>query len=270
MAILAITYEFGSGGEEIGHAIEKQLGYEYVALRRILNEAKQLGDKWERFGTDYAVGVPTIWERYDWSFMGFMALVQSIILDHVQKDNVVVMTRTNLYLLSGIPHVLKVRIVAPLEARIKRIMLKEDTSWEAARLLIKQADHEVASTAKRLYGKKVDEPDAYDIQMDTSSAQGLDQCVGIVKGLLEKKNLLKTAEAEKMVELKALAARAKAAILTNSAFLIPTLEVEVRDEGIAVRGVARNVREHKAIEQEINKICGNTPVNIDIHYRGVI
>ena len=269
MAILAITYEFGSGGEEIGHAIEKQLGYEYVALRRLLSEAKQLGDKWERFGTDYAVGVPTIWERYDWSFMGFMALAQSIILDHAQKDNVVIMTRTNLYLLSGIPHLLKVRIVAPLEARIKRIMLKEDTSWEAARLLIKQADHEVASTAKRLYGKKVDDPGAYEIQLDTST-QELDQCVGIVKGLLEKKNLLKTDEAEKKLELMALAARAKAAILTNSAFLIPTLEVEARDEGIEVRGVARNIREHKAIEQEIKKICGNTPVNIEIHYRGVI
>ena len=43
MAILAISYEFGSGAEEIGRAIEAQLGYEYIPLGRVLDEAKKAG-----------------------------------------------------------------------------------------------------------------------------------------------------------------------------------------------------------------------------------
>ena len=70
MAILAISYEFGSGAEEIGRAVEAQLGYEYIALGRVLDEAKKAGGTWERFSREYGEGCPNLWERYDWSFMG--------------------------------------------------------------------------------------------------------------------------------------------------------------------------------------------------------
>src|SRR5690606_36556022 len=53
VAILAISYEFGSGAEEIGRAVEAQLGYEYIALGRVLDEAKKAGGTWERFSREY-------------------------------------------------------------------------------------------------------------------------------------------------------------------------------------------------------------------------
>ncbi|HOD36029.1 MAG TPA: cytidylate kinase-like family protein [Syntrophales bacterium] len=268
MAILSITYEFGSGAEEIGRAIEKKLGYEYLALGRIRKEASQAGKRWERFGEEYGEAKPNIWERYDWSFMGYMALGQSVILNHAMKDNVVIMARGSGYLLGGIPHVLRVRIVAPLEKRIERVMTRENISWENASLLVKQADYEIASTLRQLYGKKWDDPESYEVRYDTS-AQSNDQVIDAIMKLLAAKDNLKTQAAQGELEMRALAAKIKAVILTNPDFLIPTLEVEAAQNGIILRGIARSIREHKAIDAEVNRTRDRVPVTCEIHYRGV-
>lgn len=268
MAILAISYEFGSAGEEIGHEIERQLGYEYIALGRILDEAKRKGKKWERYSQEYGEGQPNIWERYDWSYMGFMAMVQSVILDHGLKDNVVIMLRGGVYLLRGIPHALRVRVVAPLEERIGCIEKKEGLSRDLAHLLLKQADREIAGVIYQLYGKKWDDPDAYEIRFDTG-VQKVDEIVETVKGLLQTKDSLKTEATIQLLKVKALAARINTAIKTNPDFLIPTLDVKAQGDGIMIRGVARSIQEHKAIEQVAKEMSRGIPIHCDIHYRGM-
>jgi cytidylate kinase len=268
MAILAISYEFGSGAEEIGRAVEKQIGYEYIALGRVLDEAKKTGKKWERFSIEYGEGCPNLWERYDWSFMGFMALVQSIILGHALRDNVVIMTRGANYLLQGIPHALRIRVVAPVEKRIVRVMSKQDISHDTAKLLVRQADWEIASVIRQLYGKKWDDPEAYEIKFDTGE-RAMEEILDIVRNLLAAKDYLKSTDAQRHLEMRALAARIKAAVATNPEFLIPTLEVEPRGEGILLRGVARSIREHRAIDREVKKVSGSVPVICEIHYRGI-
>jgi cytidylate kinase len=269
MAILSISNEFKSGATEIGHAIEKQLGYEFLSQSRIMHEASQAGKEWGRFSREYGQATPTIWERYDWSFMGFMALVQSITLDHALKDNTVIMSRGANYLLKGIPHILRIRVAAPLEKRIERIMLQESLSWETARLLVKKADHEIIAAIQQLYGKKWDDPSAYEIKFDTSLQEG-EQIIESVKSLLTAKDHLKTPEAQQQLTMKALAARIKAKILINPKFLIPTLEVKATPEEIVLHGVARSIKEHQAIDEEVRKIAGGTPVQCEIHYRGMM
>ena len=269
MAIVLITYAFGSGAEEIGHVIEKELGYEYVALGEILKEATQEGKRWERFSVEYGEDMPNMWERYDWSYLGYIALAQRLLLEHALKDNVIIMTRGAYYLMQGIPHVLSVRVVAPLDKRIRRVMEKENMGTETAGLLVEHADREAAAVTQQLYGKKWDDPDAYEIIFDTS-VHGMDHIVNVVKGLITEKDKLKTREAQRQIEMRALAAKIKAVIFTNPRFLIPTLEVKAGQDGIVMRGVARSIKEHKAIDEEVKKISGETPVTCEIHYRGVI
>ncbi len=87
--------------------------------------------------------------------------------------------------------------------------------------------------------------------------------------LLAAKDNLKTQAAQGELELRALAAKIKAVILTNPDFLIPTLEVEAAQNGIILRGIARSIREHKAIDAEVNRTRDRVPVTCEIHYRGV-
>jgi len=269
MAILSISYEFGSHAEEIGHAIETELGYEYIALGRIHHEAKQAGRRWERFTQEYGEARPNIWERFDWSFMGFMALIQSTILDYTLRDQVVIMARAANYLLTGIPHALRIRVEAPEEKRIEWLMMKESLNRDLAAYRVRQADRETVAVIHQLYGKKWDDPDAYEVKYDTR-IQPSQQIINTVKSLLAAKDQLKTTDSQNKLKMRALAAKIRATILTNPDFLIPTLEVEPVGNRIILRGIARSIKEHRAIDKVVKELSGDTQVVCEIHYRGIM
>ncbi len=125
MAILTLSREVGSGGREIGQAVVDSMGYSLIDKEDILASLKTVGREWERCGRDFDEARPALWERYDWTFRGFRALMQSILLDYAITDKVVIMGRGANFLLSDIPFVLKIRVVAPMEKRVERIMKRE-------------------------------------------------------------------------------------------------------------------------------------------------
>jgi hypothetical protein len=74
----------------------------------------RLGQEWEKWGKDLDEHCPTLWEKHDWSFRGFSALVQSSILGHALKGRVVIMGRGGNFLLKDVPYALRIRVVARL------------------------------------------------------------------------------------------------------------------------------------------------------------
>ena len=114
--------------------------------------------------------------------MAFMALVQSVILGHAMRDNVVILARGSNFLLKGVPHALRVRVTAPLEESIAMIVKKEKVNHETARLLVKQADREIDCSMHLAYGPDWDDADVHEIRFDTG-AQSIGEIVEIVRNL---------------------------------------------------------------------------------------
>jgi len=96
----------------------------------------------------------------------------------------------------------------------------------------------------------------------------MEEIFDIVRNLLAAKDHLKSPEAQRQLEMRALAARIKAAVATNPEYLIPTLEVEPR----ARDPPARRGPEHPGAQGDRpggqNRI-GVRPVTCEIHYRGI-
>jgi cytidylate kinase len=267
MAILAITKAYGSGGSEIGRSIERLLGYEYISLRKIMEEIKKTGGVWERFSSDYYKTEPNIWERHDWSFIGFMALVQSSIMNYAEQDKKVIMARGASAMLKGIPHALRVRVTAPVEHRVTEVMKKEGIPLETARLVIKEADRSINGAMSRLYGEDWKDLSNFDFRFDTAE-MSIDAVVETIKEALIEKDKSNTEEARRLLHLHAVAAKVKAGIITNPALLIPTLEVHVEGNAIVLRGVVHSPKEQIEIEKEAAKLAPYIRVNFDFRYRG--
>jgi len=264
MAILAITKSYGSGGNEIGRSIERLLGYEYISLRKILEETKNAGGVWERCSSEYGneATYPDIW----WSFTGFMTLAQSIIMNHAEQDNKVIMARGASALLKDIPHTLRVRITAPAEYRIQEVMKKEDIPLETARLIVKEADRAIHGTMSRIYGEDWNDPDAFELKFDTSE-MSVGAVADAIKNALIDKEKLNTEEAKRLLHLHAVAARVKAGIATHPKFLMPTLEVEVEKNTVVLRGLVHSIEEQDEIEKEAARLASNVPITFDFHHR---
>jgi cytidylate kinase len=267
MATLTISRQHGSSGRELGQDIAREIGYEYIDRERILEDIRAKGQDWEKWEKEFEEHRPSIWEKYDWSFRGFVALQQSLILDYALKDKVVIMGRGGNFLLKDIPFVLKVRIEAPLDARIDHIQNRENIDLVTATFMINKLDKESRGFIGTVYSEDWNVHTYYDIIFNTV-IQSTDIIMASLKAaLLEKDLLFNTEEARKALRMKAATAGVKAGILTNSRFFIPTLDVRPSGDTIVLRGVVHNPKEHKDVEDEARRLAGNIPVKCELHYR---
>jgi cytidylate kinase len=266
MAILTISRDFRSGSREIGSAVAKVLNYQYVSKETILQDMKAAGERWERVGRKLDEIVPSFWERYDWEYQGFVALVESYIYEHALGDNVIIVGRGGNYLLQGIPYVLMIRLTAAKDKRIERVMLEDRMDYKTASLIIDRMDRNRAGFIHTHYGRKWDDPENYDMVLNTG-IETYEQVTKILVDALREKASLATPEARKMLAARALAARVRAGVLTDRRFHLPTLEVSSDGESVILQGIVHNVDEHRAVEELAQKIAAPTRVHCKLHYR---
>ncbi|HBZ54540.1 MAG TPA: hypothetical protein DEO88_03965 [Syntrophobacteraceae bacterium] len=266
VAVLTISREFGSGGREIGQEVARLLGYDYVDKASLLEEIRAFGRKWEEWGKELDEHCPTVWEKYDWSFRGYGALLQQFILTHALRGRVVIMGRGGSFLLKDVPFAFRIRVVAPLAQRIERIMTRESVDRQTAEWLAEKVDRDRHCFIHALYGKNWDEALAYDRLFDTSQTS-LDEVVAAVKGILAEKDRNPSDEAWKILEMRAAAARIKAGLLTDVRIFVPIMDVFYDGKDIVLRAIVHNPREHRKVEEAGRKLAGQLPFRCDLQHR---
>lgn len=266
MAILTISREYGSGGREIGRRVAERLGYQYVDKERLFQDLEKAGEQWVRVARELDEVCPTLWERYDWEYRGYVAQVESLILAYAACDKVVIIGRGSPFLLQAIPFCLRVRLVAPLEVRIERIMVRESLNQEAAARLIAQVDGDRACFIKANYGVDWAEDRWYDMTLSTSSLT-YDRVFDILAAALADKDRFATPEAKATLADMALAYRLKARVATEPRVFVPTLEVSLEEGTIVVSGIIHNPKEVHIIQEMAREVCGDRPVRLDLHHR---
>ena len=272
MAILTISREIGTEGLEIGKKIAADMGYEFFDKQRVLKELKTVGPLWAEVADKLDGHTPLLWEKYDWHYMGYVALAQSLILDGALSGKAVILGRGGNFLLENIPYALNARLIAPIEIRLRKTTEDDSCSdfvcisKEASQKLLEKIDKESENLIRSVFGKDWNDPLAYDMILNMSGLS-VEEAVGTLKTVLEKREKLRDAKAEDRLRKRALAAKVKAAIFTNPAFSVPTLEVFNAGDEILLKGVVHNAKEHKLIEDEAKKIAGDTQVKCELRYR---
>ncbi|MFA4902313.1 MAG: cytidylate kinase-like family protein [Desulfobaccales bacterium] len=266
MAILAISREYGSGGREIGRKVADRLGYQFVDKERLFQDLEQAGPRWARIAKEVDEVCPTLWERHDWQYRGYVSQIEHLILEYAVGDNVVIIGRGGSFLLQEVPFCLRVRLIAPLEARLQEIMARERLTREAATRLIAQIDGERACYIKANYGSDWDAEDVYDLSLNTASLTH-DQVVDILVENLAAKDHLATPEAKARLALATLGYRLKARIATDPRVLVPTLQVFPEEDALVVSGIIHTPKELHLLQEIAREVCGDRPVRFDLHRR---
>jgi cytidylate kinase len=266
LAILTISREYGSGGREIGRRVAERLCYQYVDKERLFQDLEKTGHRWGKVAQEMDEVCPTVWERFDWQYRGYVAQVEALILEYASHDRVVIIGRGSPFLLQKIPFCLRVRLVAPLKARIERIMVQESLSLRAAERLIAQVDGDRACFINANYGVNWEEEKFYDMTLNTNSL-GYGRLVDILAEALAEKDHLATPEAREALAGMALAYRLKAKVTTDPRVLVPTLEVGFQERTIVVSGIIHTPKEQHILQQITKEVCGEIPVRFDLHHR---
>ncbi len=172
MAIVTISQEMGAGGPEIGMAVAQKLGYRYVDQELLQDAVRRYGLAEEKL-SHLDESKPTLFERFDAETRHYITILQTTLLEFAETDNVVLMGRGGQWLLRGIPHVLRVRVIAPFEHRVKQWIRRtaeltaETPTQRAAAEFVRRDDTEKKGRMRYLYEVDIDDPTLYDIILNT-------------------------------------------------------------------------------------------------------
>src|SRR5919108_559051 len=116
---------------------------------------------------------PTLFERFDAETRHYITVLQTTLLEFAEQDNAVLMGRGGQWLLRGIPHVLRVRVIAPFDQRerqwIKRTadMTGETPTQRAAADFVRRDDAEKSGRMRYLYEVDIADPMLYELIINT-------------------------------------------------------------------------------------------------------
>jgi len=162
MAIITISRGSYHRGREVAEKLAAKLGYQCLS-RDILLDASEEFNIPEIKLVRAIQDSPSILDRLTRQKEKYVAYIRAALLKHVQKDNVVYHGLFGHFFLQDIPHVLKVRIVADLEARVADEVKREGISESKARDMIMKDDAERRKWALHLYGADWWDATLYDL-----------------------------------------------------------------------------------------------------------
>ena len=161
---------------------------------------------------------------------------------------------------------MKVRLYAPLEVRIERVMLKDKVDRKTAEGILEKIDKSRAGYVQVIYGKDLKDIENYDLFFNTgiqTYEQVAQNLVEILKGWGQRA----TPEVRERLKVRALAAKIKARILTHPEVVIHTLDVSHEGKFIVLKGVVHSPKEYHLVEEMVHKIADPNPIRNELHYR---
>ena len=239
MAIIVISHQKGAGGPEIGMALSQRLGYRYV-------DQELLQDAVRRYGLDedklshLDESKPTFFERFDTETRHHITVLQTTLLELAELDNAVFMRGGGQWLLRGVPHVLRVRLIAPFEHRVKQwikrvaSMTGETPNPRAAAEFVRRDDAEKAGRMRYLYEVDLADPMLYDMTVSTERLT-YDASVEMISSAVNRLEMATTDAARRTVASRALASRVQVALAINAETRRYRISVEVDDGVVTTR-----------------------------------
>jgi hypothetical protein len=194
---------------------------------------------------------PTILDRFGYRKEKYLAVVRAVTLGHFKDDDVVYHGLAGHFLVQGVSHVLKVRILADIEDRVRWEMEREGISAQEARRNLEADDEQRRKWSKHLFGIDTHDPRSYDLVLHTKRIS-VDDAVDMICLTARLPNFQATEESHRIITDMALAAEVSAALVDTH----PELEVSSRDGVVVVRATVSMVKEAAVVEQIEKVVMG--------------
>lgn len=247
MAIITISRGSYSKGKEVAERVAKALDYRCIGREVLLAASKEFNIpevKLVRAIHD----APSILDRFTYGKERYVACFQAALLKYLQGDNVAYHGLAGHFFLKGVSHVLKVRIIADANTRVRLEVEREGISWEAASRILKKDDEERRKWSLNLYGIDTSDPSLYDLVIHIRKID-VTEAVDIICHTARMDSFKTTVESQKAMDDLVTAAEIKAILVE----LKPDVQVSCRD-GRVIVGAATHLFEKPELVEEIRRI----------------
>jgi cytidylate kinase len=212
MPLIAMTREMGSLGKDVATGVAERANRRVVyheIIEPIANKMRLRKSHVERF----LDGKSGIWERLTTDKTSLSIFTADETFRFLRDDSTAVIRGWGaVHLLKNIPHVIRIRVCAPLETRIERMMQRLATDKrETIENEIQLSEEAHTAITKRHFGVNWRDPENYDLVLSTERLS-VDECVEEAECMMRKKRFQETAESIRLVENLALEWSVRAAL----------------------------------------------------------
>jgi len=252
MSVITISRGSFSHGQEVAERTAKRLGYDCIS-REILIAASKDFNISEAKLFQAIHDAPTFMDRILLRKEKYIAYIQAAVLKNLKRDNVVYHGFAGHFFVKDVSHVLKVRIIADMEERIRIVMQRNGFSHEAAAAYIQRLDEQRRKWSQQLYGIETSDPSLYDLVIHIDRIT-VDDAVDIVCHKIGLSHFQTTPESRQRLEDLSLAAEVKAALID----LKPDVQASARQGTVRIAASAATAQKSK-LDREMRRIAGAVP-----------
>ena len=254
MAIIAISRGSMELGQGLAEKLAMALGCPCIDREIIVEAAHQMGVSQETM-TSKMERVPSFWERLTSERTAYVIAMQAALAEHVLKGDFVYHSWAGHILLRDLP-VLRLRIIAPLELRVQRVMERRDLSREQALSLVLKVDAERARWTRFIYGVDWTDPSGYDAVLNLAT-MSVDAACDAAVAIARRPDFSLQRRTGRLQSF-ALAARARLVLAVHPSTRILDLEVTAEDAVVTITCVATQAAltasMERALEDELRTV----------------
>jgi cytidylate kinase len=269
MAIITISRGTMSGGRKLAEMLEKKLGYRCVSREIIIKAADDFGVPASKL-FDAFMKSPSLFHNLSFERERYLAYIQASLCEYAAKDNLIYHGHGGHFLLAGVSHVFRLRLVAEMPYRINEAMAQLSLSEKEAAKYVEQIDKERVKWTNFLYGLDWRSPELYDVVFNLGGAVDLDFVCEMVIHAVKQPQFKTTPESAKAMKNLLTASRVRAALADIPLLRLDLLKIEAKAGTVTIQGRVKTKKLLDAVTEKVDKVPDVVQVDnmVEVDYRG--
>ncbi len=261
MSVITISRGSFSGGKILAECLSKRLGYRCIDRDVIVERAAAYGVS----QNDIRAALekpPGFLDRLKHTRYLYLTLVQAALTEEVRSGKAIYHGLAGHLLLKGGHPILRVRIVAPMDFRIRMVQKRLKYSRNRAITHIEKVDEDRRRWTQFLYGVNWGEPSLYDLVLNLEHVSIEEACRMIAAVVIDRRFEF-TPECQRKMDDLALASRVRADLAINPSTSDLELEVVADQGAIGIKGKVPTMVQIDEVKRVARATQGVLSLNID-------
>jgi len=256
MPLIAMTREMGSLGKDVAAGIagraNKKVVYHEI-IEPLANKMRLRKSHVERF----LEGKSGIWERLTTDRTSLSIFTADETFRFLRDGSTAVIRGWGaVHLLRNVPHVVRVRICAPFETRVARMMERLATdNRETVENEIHLSEEAHSAITKRHFGVNWKDPENYDLVLSTERLS-VDECVEEVESMMKRSRFQETPDSIRLVTNLALEWAVRSALRRDARTAEVGITVRCIDGVVRLEGVVDTADQAQAVAEVVATVEG--------------
>lgn len=266
MTVIAMTREMGTRGKDVATGIAEALNLEIVHHELVERHVAERLQTSESAVHRFLEGEASLWERWKIDSRRLSRFTAEEVFDRAIQGSVIIRGWGAAQLLRAVPHVICVRVCAPMQDRVTEMMRRLGISDEAlVRREVERSDAAHARLIEARFGRDWMNPIGYDLVINTAFVP-ISVGVSLICQLASAIGQAEGAEMSARLKDKRVEVRIRSLIAEapNVSAIGDSLKITVRDGAVILSGTVMNAAGMQSLIESIRSIEGVRTVTDDV------